>query len=92
MVPATELANIHVMLTIRDWGALFEIVTPIDVDWFEALLMTHLNQPFVESVCQGLQEVFWPWANTQYHEYPSIVDESLGMPVTLEEAKFLHEQ
>src|SRR6266545_6564426 len=24
----------------------------------------HPNQPFVHSVCQGLREGFWPWANT----------------------------
>jgi hypothetical protein len=91
-VPATELANAEAMSTIREWGSLFEIVTPINVDRFEALLTTHLNQPFVESVCRGFREGFWPWANTRYEEYPSIVDESLGMPTKPEEAIFLHEQ
>jgi len=80
------------MTTIQDQHDLFAIVTPIDVDRFEALLTTHPNQPFVESVCRGLHEGFWPWANTWYDEFPSIVDESLGMPLKAEEAEFLCDQ
>jgi hypothetical protein len=47
-----------------------KVNTPFNIDKFEALLKDHLNQPFVRSVMQGLQEGFWPfdegdWKNKQ---------------------------
>ena len=61
-----ELANSEAMKTIRENPNLFKIVTPINVDHFENLLESHPNHPFVESVCRGLQEGFWPWVDTHY--------------------------
>jgi hypothetical protein len=91
-VPMKELANIHAMSTIRDHPHLFSIITPINVDRFEELLETHPNRPFIESVCRGLREGFWPWADTHYEMYPIIVDEALGMPKKEEETDFLRKQ
>ena len=91
-VPAIELANVIAMNTIKNNHHLFKIVTPINVDRFEELLKSHPNQPFVESVCRGLREGFWPWADTHYNTYLSIVDESLGMPKKKEEIDFLQKQ
>ncbi|KAJ7024415.1 hypothetical protein C8F04DRAFT_895723, partial [Mycena alexandri] len=51
--------------TLADHADLFRIVSPVDVDVFESLLVEHPNQPFVRSVVVGLREGFWPWANTQ---------------------------
>ena len=31
--------------------------------WFEHLLKTHPNRPLINSVCRGLWEGFWPYAN-----------------------------
>lgn len=64
-MPATEQENQIVLKTIADRPDLFKIITPINVDRFEELLRTHPNQPFVNSVCQGLRESFWPWADTK---------------------------
>jgi hypothetical protein len=91
-VPEVEFNNIEAVKTIKDNPDLFKIVTPIDANQFENLLRTHPNRPFVESVCKGLREGFWPWADTQYHVFPSIVDESLGMPQKQEEVDFLRAQ
>jgi hypothetical protein len=73
-VPITELLNATVMQTINNRPDLFKVVTPINIDRFETLLVSHPNRPFVESVCRGLREGFWPWANTHHGEYPSTVD------------------
>jgi hypothetical protein len=62
--PPIELSNPVVSKTIRENPHLFKIVPPINVDKFEALLSKHPNQPFVKSVCRGLREGFWPWADT----------------------------
>lgn len=80
------------MKTIKDNPALFKIVTLINVDLFEQMLQNHPNQPFIDSVCQGLCEGFWPWANTHHEFYPPVVDESLGMPQNTEEGNFLQTQ
>jgi len=42
---------------------LFKIIMPIKVDQFEDLLKTHPNCPFVDSVCYGLRNSFWPLAS-----------------------------
>jgi hypothetical protein len=89
-VPDFERENREAMKTIETRPDLFKIIMPINVDRFEELLTTHPNCPFMESVCRGLREGFWPWANTRHDEYPSIVDKSLGMPEKQEEADFLH--
>jgi len=80
------------MKTIRENPSLFKIVTPVDVNCFKNLLKSHPNCPFITSVCRGLWEGFWPWADTHYDSYPATVNESLGMPLKKKEATFLHEQ
>ncbi|KAJ7029248.1 hypothetical protein C8F04DRAFT_893851, partial [Mycena alexandri] len=62
--------------TLSDHSHLFRIVSPIDVDTFESLLVHHPNQPFVRSVVVGLREGFWPWADTQPGIYPETYDAS----------------
>jgi hypothetical protein len=80
------------MKTIKNNMELFKIVTPINVDFFQRLLQNHPNRPFVDSVCRGLREGFWPWADTHHKCYPSPVDESLGMPQDEKERIFLRVQ
>jgi hypothetical protein len=50
--------------TIAKHPDLFKVVTPINVEVFAHLLGDHPNQPFVRSVCDGLRNGFWPWADT----------------------------
>ena len=88
-VPRSEFGNIEAMRTIKDNHNLFKIVTPVNVNGFERLLVTHPNHAFMESVCRGLREGFWPWVETQYEAYPCVVDESLGMPQSEKEGEFL---
>jgi len=91
-VPSSELHNPITLHTINLRPDLFKIVTPINVDRFEALLASHPNRPFVESVCRGLHEGFWPWADTHQGEYPPTVDESLETPDGGPEGDFLRAQ
>ncbi|KIK05904.1 hypothetical protein K443DRAFT_51347, partial [Laccaria amethystina LaAM-08-1] len=91
-VPTSELANPIVTKTIKENPHLFDIVTPIFVDRFENLLESHPNQPFVKSVCRGLREGFWPWADTHFGEYPDTLDLSLPEPTDEWEAQFLQDQ
>lgn len=89
---ASEFANLGVNRTISENPHLFAIVTPINVDAFETYLVSHPNQPFVHSVCQGLREGFWPWASTTKEGYPSMNDESQASPKDAEKADFLKKQ
>jgi hypothetical protein len=67
--------------TITDYPELFKIVTPIKVNIFERLLRTHPNQPFVRSICKGLREGFWPWADTSDPLLPTSWDNSSLYPL-----------
>jgi len=77
---ARELANPVFAKTIRENADLFKIVTPICVDKFESYLINHPNRAFVNSICHGLREGFWPWADTLKVGYPETLDESKPPP------------
>jgi hypothetical protein len=77
--------------TISRHPHLFQIVTPINVDRFEANLTNHPNQPFVQSVCTALREGFWPWANTNDSSLPETPDNQQG-PLNAEQTNFVREQ
>ena len=87
-----EFENTDAILTISKNPDLFRIITPINVNRFEQLLIAHPNQPFVESVCTSLREGFWPWACTQKEEYPITWDFSNRPPKNEHEAIFLRGQ
>ncbi|PPR03806.1 hypothetical protein CVT26_000980, partial [Gymnopilus dilepis] len=89
--PLSEVENPIVSQTIADHPELFKIVTPIDVDRFEHLLTDHPNQPFVKSVCAGLREGFWPWADTLKEDYPVVYDGHRD-PFDPGKAAFIREQ
>jgi hypothetical protein len=74
--PLNELQNHIALSTIASRPDLFKIVTPINVDIFESYLATHPNPLFVRSVCRGLREGFWPWADTSDPELPTTWDNS----------------
>ena len=78
--------------TLNENPDLFEIITPIRVDVFEAYLATHPNQAFVKSVCNGLRKGFWPWATVPFPGYPSTNDESKPTPLDSKKADFLRAQ
>jgi len=88
-IPDSELANPVVTRTINENPHLFDIVTPIFVECFEELLKSHPNQPFIESICCGLHEGFWPWADTHIGDYPDTINFSLPEPEDPDEAAFL---
>ncbi|KAF8812582.1 hypothetical protein BYT27DRAFT_7252098 [Phlegmacium glaucopus] len=90
--PRSEIMNPIVQKTIADNPNLFKIVTPIKVDVFESLLVNHPNQPFIQSVCMGLREGFWPWADTLRDNFPDTHDESRPPPTDPRRSDFLHEQ
>ena len=90
--PASEVDNLAALATIQSNPHLFHIVTPINVDRFQSLLSSHPNQPFVGSVCRGLRQGFWPFANIHYGEWPLTWDNSQHTPKKPEEAAFLQEQ
>ncbi|KAG2343752.1 hypothetical protein BDR05DRAFT_854218, partial [Suillus weaverae] len=71
--------------TVTGHPKLFKLVTLINVDQFQALLVNHPNQPFIQSVCQALQEGFWPWADASNESYPSINDKLIFIEEQLEE-------
>jgi len=81
--PPDEIYNPIIAQTIADNPNLFQIITPIKVDSFQHFLRDHPNQPFVESVCTGLREGFWPWANTLQPTFPVTHDESAQARRTL---------
>jgi len=91
--PAYELENPVATRTIAENPHLFKIVMPINVYHFEELLKTHPNHLFVDSVCCGLREGFWPaGADTYIRVYPDTHNDSLSTPSDLCKAAFLQEQ
>jgi hypothetical protein len=90
--PLSETLNPIALKTIAENPSLFRIVTPINVDRFEKLLSDHPNLPFVDSVCTGLREGFWPWADTLKDGYPSSFDGARPTPSDSRKAAFIREQ
>ena len=78
--------------TIFEHPSLFKIVTPINVDHFEHLLSSHPNPSFVKSVCIGLREGFWPWADTLKDGYPSTYDGARPTPCDDKKVDFIRAQ
>lgn len=83
-IPPLEQANPIATKTISENPHLFDSVSPIFVDWFEKILKSHLNLPFV--CVSGPSEGFWPWAYTHFGEYPDTLNLSLPEPQNPEEA------
>jgi len=90
--PLSEFSNIAALETIERNPSLFRIITPINVDLFRHLLSEHPNLPFVESVCTGLREGFWPWADTLKEGYPLTHDASRPSPSDPKKAAFIRAQ
>ena len=90
--PLSETSNPVALSTIENNPGIFKVATPINVDVFESLLSTHPNQPFVQSVCSGLREGFWPWADTLQEGLPTTWDESRPMPEKEHQRAFIRSQ
>ena len=90
--PANELSNFPAIHTIQQHPHLFKIITPINVDLFESYLLQHPNRSFIQSVCHGLQEGFWPWAVTDNPEYPLTWDNSHRLLKEAAHVEFVREQ
>lgn len=90
--PITEFTNYGARKTISEHPELFQVQTPINVNVFESLLKDHPNPLFVKSVCTGLREGFWPWADSLSDTFPTMHDESCPMPTDEKQANFIWEQ
>jgi hypothetical protein len=62
--PRNELRNKVARKTISQNPHLFEIVSPIKTDVLRKYLKDHPNKRFYKSAIRGLEEGFWPWADT----------------------------
>ncbi|KAF8804743.1 hypothetical protein BYT27DRAFT_7225344 [Phlegmacium glaucopus] len=80
--PISETTNHTIHKTITDNPELFQI----------KLLVNHPNQPFIQSVCAGLHEGFWPWVGTLHEDLPITHDESRTPPSDLDKATFICDQ
>ena len=87
-----EFHNRDVSATISNNPDLFKVVSSIDVNHFQSLLVNHPNQPFINSVCLGLREGFWPFAHTHPWEWPSTWDNSFRTLKSEDELTFVQEQ
>ncbi|KAF8550242.1 hypothetical protein OG21DRAFT_1394621, partial [Imleria badia] len=87
-----KFLNLEALAAIHAHPELFAVSMPINVDRFEALLASHPNQPFVQSVCCGLHKGFWPYADMHYGEWPLTWDNSQCPIQSDEEASFLRAQ
>jgi hypothetical protein len=72
--PLNELMDIQKLNIIKNHPHLFHITTPIHINRFRNLLAAHPNRPLIDSVCEGLEHGFWPWAVTHESNAPPIVD------------------
>ncbi|KJA20810.1 hypothetical protein HYPSUDRAFT_203410 [Hypholoma sublateritium FD-334 SS-4] len=89
---STDILNPVTSKTITENPSLFQIITPINVDNFEAMLVDHPNPAFVKSVCTGFHEGFWPWADTRRDGFPNTFDASRPTPSDESKASFLRSQ
>ena len=64
-VPSGDFKYVDITKTIAKHPDLFQIITPIHIDHFEKLLVSHPNHPLVNSMCHGLHVGFWPFADTE---------------------------
>jgi len=62
------------------------------VNILESYLKNHPNKPFVESMCIGLREGFWPWVDTRKEGYLLINDEYWSGPIDKSKASFFRSQ
>ena len=89
--PFKEISNPIALKTITDHPTI-QVRTPIKIEVFQLLLKHHPNPDFINSVCMGLHEGFWPWADTLHDDFPTMHDESQPMPANQKHATFLHDQ
>jgi hypothetical protein len=89
--PPHSKLNVSAYTTIDKHPELFKIVTPINVDRFEAYLIDHPNRAYVNSVCRGLRNGFWPWAT---HDDPNLwkTYDNSHRPIQAERMNFVREQ
>jgi hypothetical protein len=90
--PLRKTSNPIALKTITDNPNLFQVNTLINVDVFQSLSKSHPNPDFVKSVCAGLREDFWPWADTLRDSFPVMHDKSRPTPSNKKHATFLHDQ
>lgn len=90
--PLEEFHNLDVSVTIANNLDLFKIISPINVNHFQSLLVNHPNQPFIESICIGLREGFWPFAHTHPGKWPSTWDNSFQVLTSEDKLSFVQEQ
>ncbi|CDO77126.1 hypothetical protein BN946_scf184657.g1 [Trametes cinnabarina] len=57
--PLSELQNVAALETLQAYPHLFRIVSPLDVNVFEQLLVSHPNRPLVDSTSSGDFPVSW---------------------------------
>ncbi|KAI0314246.1 hypothetical protein OF83DRAFT_1029307, partial [Amylostereum chailletii] len=86
--PPSALNDKIALATLHRYPELFKVVSPINIDNFESLLVTHPNRPFVQSVIRGFREGFRPHADFP-DDYPITRDhpERPLAPAELEFAK-----
>jgi len=72
--PLSELMNIKKCDFIKNNPHLFRITIPVKIGCFSDLLSTYPNCLLVESTCEGLKTVFWPWAIIASSNTPPVVD------------------
>ncbi|KAF7768619.1 hypothetical protein Agabi119p4_7862 [Agaricus bisporus var. burnettii] len=81
-----------ISILLKQHPNLFPIVTPINVKAFRSYLERHPNRAFCESVCEGLEKGFWPWAKVDVEGYPLTHDEVREPEKELEKREFIRRQ
>jgi hypothetical protein len=78
--------------TISQKPDLFKIVTPINVPALRYFLRKHPNRVFCDSICEGFENGFWPWADVDPPGYPQSHDETRPGPRDEEKSEFVRRQ
>ncbi|KIK45153.1 hypothetical protein CY34DRAFT_36140, partial [Suillus luteus UH-Slu-Lm8-n1] len=89
---AHEFQNSSTLRTISNNSHLFWVSTCINIDEFESLLSDHPNPAFVHSVCVGLREGFWPFADMHFRDWPLTHDNSFRPLNSAAEKDFIKTQ
>ncbi|EKM78009.1 hypothetical protein AGABI1DRAFT_129791 [Agaricus bisporus var. burnettii JB137-S8] len=81
-----------ISILLKQHPNLFPIVTPINVKAFCSYLERHPNRAFCESVCEGLEKGFWPWAKVDVEGYSLTHDEVREPEKEFEKREFIRRQ
>ena len=78
-IPPREFKNLKALRTIQANPHLFQVNCTLNIACLQELLVNHLNQALIESICHSLHEGYWPYADTKFDDVDARYPTTLQM-------------